>query len=368
MKAVAITPGVPKSARLIDLPKPRVDEVPHGRGVLVKVLRVGVDGTDKELYNAEYGSAPGSDPHLVVGHESFGIVEAVGPQVVEVVPGDFVVATVRRPGSSIYDAIGTNDMTTDSVYYERGINLLHGLMSEYYVDDAEYIVKVPTGLKEVGVLLEPVSVAEKGIVQAFETQRRLKVWRPRKALVVGAGPLGLLAAMVLRLRGLQVWTAARTRPPSLNAELASEIGARYVSTQETPLAQLCKDQGPFDIIFEASGQGALVFESMELLARNGVLVLTSITGQGKSYQVPGDKINLEFVLGNKVVVGTVNANREYFELGVKDMAHCELAHPGWLRRFLTHPVSGLGNFPQVYQHLFETKGAVKVFCEIAPIP
>ena len=206
MKAIAVFPGKPDTVHLAEMPKPSLDEVPNGRGVVVKVLRVGVDGTDKEINAADYGKAPAGSDFLVIGHESFGRVEAVGSNVVEVNPGDYVVATVRRPGSSIYDLIGTNDMTTDDTYFERGINLRHGYMSEYYVDDAEFIVKIPQGLKEVGVLLEPTTVVEKGIAQAYEIQRRLRVWRPRRAAVMGAGTIGLLATLVLRLRGLQVTT------------------------------------------------------------------------------------------------------------------------------------------------------------------
>src|SRR5947207_15687920 len=137
MKAIAVFPGEVGSVHLADLPKPSVNEVPNGRGVLVKILKVGVDGTDKEINAAEYGAAPSGDDFLVIGHEGFGQVEAVGPNVTELKPGDYVVATVRRPGNSIYDLIGTNDMTTDDVYYERGINLRHGFLTEYYVDDAE---------------------------------------------------------------------------------------------------------------------------------------------------------------------------------------------------------------------------------------
>src|SRR5438309_10824996 len=204
MKAIAVYPGKPNSLHLADLPKPSVKDIPDGRGVLVQVLRVGVDGTDKEINAAEYGQAPQGYDFLVTGHESFGCVVEVGSNVHSVAPGDYVVATVRRPGSSIYDLIGTNDMTTDSVYFERGINLRHGYLTEYYVDDAEFIVKVPAGLTNIGVLLEPISVAEKGIEQAYEIQRRLKVWRPERAAVLGAGPLGLLAALALCLRGLEV--------------------------------------------------------------------------------------------------------------------------------------------------------------------
>src|SRR5205085_5731457 len=122
MKAIAVTPGKPNSAHLVEMQMPQASDVADGRGVLVRVLRVGVDGTDKEINAAEYGQAPEGDDFLVIGHESFGQVEAVGPNVTHVRPGDYVVATVRRPGTSVYDLIGTNDMTIDDTYYERGIN------------------------------------------------------------------------------------------------------------------------------------------------------------------------------------------------------------------------------------------------------
>src|SRR6186713_2450262 len=179
MKALAVFPGQPNSLHLAELAKPSVADVPGGRGVLVRVLRVGVDGTDKEINAAEYGAAPDGYDFLVVGHEGFGQVEAVGPSVGFIKPGDFVVATVRRPGTSLYDTIGLQDMTTDDVYFERGINLRHGYLTEYYVEDETFVVKVPQALKEVGVLLEPMTVAQKGITQAYEIQRRLKVWRPK---------------------------------------------------------------------------------------------------------------------------------------------------------------------------------------------
>src|SRR6185369_9223284 len=252
MKAISVFPGKPNSVHVADLPKPSLDQVPNGRGVLVKVLRVGVDGTDKEINAAEYGAAPPGFDFLVIGHEGFGQVEAVGPNVTEVKPGDYVVATVRRPGKSIYDLIGTNDMTTDDTYYERGINLRHGYLTEYYVDDVEFIVKVPQGLKHVGVLLEPTTVVEKGIYQAYEIQRRLKVWRPRKAAVMGAGTIGLLAAMVLRLRGIEVTVFSRDRKPHRNAELIEMTGAKYVSVQDTTILDGARQYGPFDLIFEAT--------------------------------------------------------------------------------------------------------------------
>ena len=350
---------------LADLAKPSLSDVPEGRGVLVKVLRVGVDGTDKEINAAEYGAAPDGYDFLVVGHEGFGRVEAVGPDVSFLRPGDYVVATVRRPGKSLYDTIGLQDMTTDNEYFERGINLRHGYLTEYYVEDERFVVKIPQGLKDVGVLLEPMTVAQKGITQAYEIQRRLKVWQPRKAAVMGSGTLGLLATLVLRLRGLDVTTFGRTPKPYLNADLVAAIGGRYINTGERSIKDAAADFGPFDLIFEDTGSSAVVFESMQVLAKNGILVLTSITGGMHMIEIPADRINLEFVLGNKVMVGSVNASRENFETGVRDMSQAEAEYPGWLRRLLTHPVRGLENYRELFDHLQNPNGAIKIFCEVA---
>ncbi len=287
MQAIAVRPGKPGSVFLAELDKPSLEEIPNGRGVLVKVLRVGVDGTDKEINAAEYGASPAGYDFLVLGHESFGRVESVGPNVTELKPGDYVVATVRRPGTSIYDTIGTNDMTTDDIYYERGINLHHGYLTEYYVDDAEFIVKIPAGLKEVGVLLEPTTVVEKGITQAFEIQRRLRVWKPKRAAVMGAGTIGLLATLILRLRGVDVTTFALTQKPYRNSDLIEALGARYVSTQEMSIAEGAAKYGPFDLVFEATGYSPVVFDSMRALGKNGVLVLSSVTGGDRTIECSG---------------------------------------------------------------------------------
>jgi glucose 1-dehydrogenase len=364
MKAIAVVPGRPNSVHLAELARPSVSDVRSGRGVLVKVLRVGVDGTDREINAAEYGAAPDGYDFLVIGHEGFGQVEAVGPNVTFLRPGDFVVATVRRPGTSLYDAIGLQDMTTDSEYFERGINLRHGYLTEYYVEDEEFIVKVPRGLRDVGVLLEPMTVAQKGISQAYEIQRRLKVWRPRTAAVMGTGTLGLLASLVLRLRGLSVTAFGRTPQPYLNARLLDAIGARYVNTAEQSITDTAAQSGPFDVIFEGTGSSAVVFESMQVLAKNGVLVLTSITGGNRRLEVPADRINLEFVLGNKVMVGSVNASRDNFETGVRDLSQAEAEYPGWLAQLLTDPVRGLENYRDLFERLHNPNGAIKIFCEV----
>jgi len=365
MQAIAVFPGQPNSVHLAQMAKPSASDIPDGQGALVKVLRVGVDGTDKEINAAEYGAAPEGFNFLVVGHESFGQVEEVGANVTELAPGDFVVAMVRRPGFSIYDRIGLQDMTTDDTYFERGINLRHGYLAEYYADHTDYLIKIPRGLKHVGVLLEPMTVVEKGIAQAYEIQRRMKVWHPRKAAVMGAGTIGLLAALVLRLRGLDVTVFSRDSKPNRNAELIELTGARYISVQDSTILDGAQQHGPFDLIFEATGFSPVVFESMRALAKNGVLVLSSITGGDRKIEVPADRINLDFVLGNKVMVGTVNAAREHFEEGVRDMAKAEAEYPGWLPQLLTHPVKGLENYEQLFHLLLNGKGAIKVYCEVA---
>jgi len=364
MKAIAVIPGQKNSVHLRDVPNPAVDHVPNGRGVLVKVLRVGIDGTDREINNAEYGAPPPGDDYLIIGHESFGVVEAVGPNVTELKPGDYVVATVRRPGASLFDRIGTYDMTTDDVYYERGINLRHGYLAEYYVDEPEYIVRVPKACAEVGVLLEPMSVVEKGITQAYEIQRRLKVWRPRKAAVMGTGTLGLLAAMAFRVRGLDVVAFGRTPQPYVNADLLTELGVPYINTAELSITDATKSHGPFDMIFEATGNSGVVFESASNLAKNGVLILSSVTGGDRRIEIPADKINLDFVLGNKVMFGTVNANREYFEIGARDLTQCLAEHPGWAQKLLTHPVQGLHNYDEMMKLLNSPSGVIKVFVNV----
>jgi threonine dehydrogenase-like Zn-dependent dehydrogenase len=367
MKAIAVIAGQQNSVHLREVPKPGLEEIPNGRGVLVQVLRVGVDGTDKEINQAEYGAAPPGGDYLILGHESFGRVEAVGPNVTEFRPGDYVAATVRRPGSSIYDEIGAYDMTTDSTYFERGINLRHGFLTEYYVEDPEYLIRVPEGLKHAGVLMEPTSVVEKAIAQAYEIQRRLRVWRPRRAAVLGAGTLGLLASLVLRLRGLEVVTMGLTRPPFLNSTLLDEIGVRYLSSQDLSLRGASDQFGPFDLILEGTGYSPLVFEAMETLANNGVLAMVSVTGGSRKVEVPADRINLGFVLGNKVAFGSVNANREYFEMGAQDLSRAELQYPGWLSKLLTNPVKGLENYKELISALTNANGAIKVFCEVAPL-
>ena len=367
MKAIAVHPGQAGSIHLAEIPHPSIDDIADGSGVRVQVLRVGVDGTDKEIIAGEYGAAPPGDDFLVTGHESLGRVVAVGPHVPDTIrPGGYVVASVRRPDATIYGQIGLQDFTTADVYYERGINLLHGYLTEEYVEDARFVFALPESLATVGVLLEPTSVAEKGINQAYAIQQRLKVWQPRRACILGSGTIGLLMALAARLRGLELTVLSLPRKPYTNAGLVESLGGVYASSQDTTLADVTAARGPFDLIMDATGFSPIVWEAAEALGKNGVLVLSSITGGDRRAEIPSDRINQAFVLGNRVMVGTVNASPADFRSGVDDLIKAEALFPGWLQRLLTTPIRGLDRYEEMVRALTEDSGAIKVYVEVTP--
>ena len=365
MKAIAVRPGKSNSVHTRDIPEPSLESVADGKGVKVRVLKVGVDATDREINDALYGNSPPGDDYLVLGHESFGIVEEVGPNVRRIKPGDYVTATVRRPGGSIYDQIGTYDVTSEETYYERGINLLHGFLTEKFVDAEDYIVRVPQGLKHLHVLMEPMSCAAKAVAHAYDAQRRLKVWRPQRAFVLGSGQIGLLTTLVLRMKGLEVYTLARSPGPHLKSSIVEAMEATYVATKETSLDDLAAQVGKADLIVDATGSSQVAFNAMKVLGHNGVLVWTSITGSNKEVCLPSDKINLDWVLGNKLLFGSVNANREHFELGIRDLAMGEMMYPGVIGKILTTPVDGLDSYREMMRLLVEDDTALKVYVNVA---
>ncbi len=372
MKAIAVTPQTKNSVRLIRMKKPNLGEIPSGRGVLVEVLRVGACGTDREIADGEYGVAPQGFDFLILGHENLGRVVETAANVRDLSVGDYIVATVRRPrGSSIYDMIGEQDFTTDDKYYERGISRLHGYMCEFYVEDVDFLVKVPAAIAEIGVLLEPLSIIEKGLKQADDIQKRMSVWKPKTAAVLGTGNVGLLTVMALRMRGFDVHGFGKQAGDKyLNAELCEAIGATYDSTDILPIIESKEKYGEYDLIFECTGYSPIIFDAMQSLNENGILILASVTGgERRTDAVASDKINNQFVFGNRVMVGTVNANREHFEMGVKDLALCEAMHPGWLSRMMTHKVVGLENYAKVFDILSDSSkyGAIKTYFEVKKV-
>ena len=367
MKAIAINPGVPDSIHLREVPRPSLDAVADGRGVRVRILRTGLCGTDADLAAGEYGRSPEGDDYLVLGHESLGRVSDIGAAVTEVVPGQLVVIAIRRPGSSVYDRIGRPDLSTDDVFIETGISGAHGFMTPEVVVSAEYLVPVPDALEDVAVLAEPLSCITKSLRQADAVQARLELWEPRRALVTGAGTIGLLATLALRLRGLDVTTFARTRPPNRNSDLVERIGARYVSAAESDLPTLVARDGPFDIVFEGSGAPVLIEPAVAGLAPNGVLALFSVTPGSEVLQLDMARLNQAVVLYNRVIVGSAAASWDDYTDAVASLGEAE-SDPitqGWLGHLFTHRIRGLDPVA-IRRHLDGVEGSIKATVELAP--
>lgn len=326
MRAVVATPGQVGSARLDNVPEPR----PADGEVSVRVVRAGACGTDAEIDQGLFGEAPSGDGYLVLGHENLGRVEqGAGP----FSRGDLVVSTVRRPDGCPNCRAGEADMCLDGGYTERGIKGRHGFWAEAYVESPDFLVKLPAELEPVGVLLEPTSVVEKAIRQSYALQRRM-VWQPRQAVVLGAGPIGLLATLALRLRGLAVTTVARGKG-SRAADLAQACGARYLSSWDVPIARLGEELGRIDLMVEATGSGQVALEAMQALGTNGVLCLTSVSGGAMPSEIDANGLNLRLVLGNMAVFGSVNAHRTDFEQGVTDLGQIRQRWPELLEGLIT---------------------------------
>lgn len=351
MRAVVVTPGQGGSARLMDVPDPR----PAQGDALVRLVRAGACGTDTEIDRGDFGQAPAGDDYLVIGHENLGRVErGVGP----IAAGDLVVATVRRPDQCPNCQVGEVDMCLAGGYTERGIKARHGFWAEAYAESPDFLVQLPPELEPIGVLLEPMSVVEKAVRQSYALQRRMR-WEPRQTVVLGAGPIGLLATFLLRLRGLDVVTVARSKGTRA-AELAEVAGARYLSARDVPIPQLGGEIGRIDLIVEATGNGQVAFEALQALGTNGVLCLTSVTGGHRPIELDVDRLNLRMVLDNLTVFGSVNANRVDFEQGAADLALARDRWPGLLDQVITRRLS-LADFRAA---LDDAPGDIKTVLEI----
>src|SRR5437016_5699060 len=267
MRALVVTPGVKDSIRLEDLERP----TPASSQALLRVREIGICGTDLDINQGFYGQAPPGSNYLVTGHESLATVESIQGNSRGVSKGDLVVPTVRRPDTCLNCLSGESDMCLTGNYREHGIKGLHGFGSDYAVSDVDFLVKVPSELADVAVLLEPMSVAEKGVFQAFKIQERL-LWKPRRSLILGAGPVGLLTAYMLRLRGLDiVMTATRTKD-SVKAQLAQRVGGTYVNTIEQRLQTL----GKFDLVMEVTESEQVAMQATGMLNTNGIMCFLGI--------------------------------------------------------------------------------------------
>jgi threonine dehydrogenase-like Zn-dependent dehydrogenase len=329
MRAVTVTPGQRDSLRVLDIP-----DVQGSDGqVVVRVLQGGLCGTDAEITSGLYGEAPPGSPYLVLGHENLGVVESAPAGSLS--PGDLVVSTVRRPcpEACLPCRSGENDMCLTGHYRERGIQALHGFMSERYVEEPRYVVPVPSSLRAVAVLVEPMTVAQKALEQTYRIQGRMS-WAPRQAVVLGAGPVGILAAAAMRIRGLDVTVVSREPEGSARDALLREAGIRYLSTTSAPIADLPRQLGAIDIVLEATGAAAVIAPALGILGRNGVCVLASVTEVGRQWEVDLGAWNRQMVLGNRLVFGTVNAGRRHFEAAVRDLVAAEERRPGWMGRLI----------------------------------
>jgi threonine dehydrogenase-like Zn-dependent dehydrogenase len=339
MKAVAIEPGRP-GLKIVDRPEPGIS-APDA--VLLRIVRVGICGTDREEATGGRARPPDGASELVIGREMLGRVDRVGAAVSRLRPGQLAVCTVRRGcGRCRPCAMGRSDMCATGEYRERGIWRLDGYQTEAIVDSEEYMVAVPPELEPIAVLAEPTSVAEKAIEEAVRLQMaRLPdaVSTPhwlqgRRCLVTGLGPIGLLAALILTLRGAEVTgmdvvDASTSRPRWLTA-----IGGAYLDGRQTTPEQL--SDRPFDFILDATGVAALEFKLIDALNWNGVYVLTGIPGVGKAVQIPGPELITRLVLRNQVVLGSVNASLNNFEQAIADLAHAQLRWAGHVARLITH--------------------------------
>src|SRR3954468_5905149 len=335
MRAVVVTPGESGSGRVQEVPTPE----PAGGQALVRVIEVGVCGTDLEILRGEYGEAPPGDDYLIIGHENFGRIEQA-PESEEFAAGDLVVCIVRRPDPVPCKACaaGEFDMCSNGQYTERGIKGRHGFMSEYFTETPAYLVKLPAELEGNGFLIEPLTVVEKAVQQAIEIQRRL-VWELEEAVVTGAGPIGLMATFLLRSMGIKVWTVDIVERSSNRAKMVEACGATYVKGDETSLLQLSQELGDhIDLIVEATAVPQIVFESMDAVGPNGVVALTGVSAGSRKLEVAGAHLNFEMVLMNKVVFGSVNANKRYYASAVKDLASFEQLWPGLCSQVITRRV------------------------------
>jgi threonine dehydrogenase-like Zn-dependent dehydrogenase len=292
MQALVVEPGRPHSARVEEI------EEPHGEGVLLHVLEVGVCGTDREIAEGHFGVAPEGTDRLVLGHEALAKVARDGGGFAR---GDLVCAIVRRScGHCIACAEDAPDSCLTGAYSERGITRLDGFARDRTVEDPRQLVLIPPALGRLGVLAEPTSICARAVRHALAIGDR-QPWQPQRALVVGAGAIGLLTTMLLRLHGLETWTASLA-PSNGTVET---MGSNYVSVLDSDLSEL----GRFDIVVEAAGDAQLMLNTLGLLRRSGVACLLGIDGRNQTVSLDGKVLGVDTVLENRVLFGSVNAQR-----------------------------------------------------------
>ncbi|NGM70638.1 glucose 1-dehydrogenase [Natronolimnobius sp. AArcel1] len=311
---------------LIELSEP----TPSDGEALVRTLRVGIDGTDFEVIGGSHGGFPAGDDYHVLGHEAVGVVEDPNGTALEA--GQVVVPTVRRPpaGSNEFFERGEPDMAPPELCLERGIDGAHGYMAEYFTSPAEYLVPIPDAFADSGVLVEPMSNAEKALDLAYASRSSF-AWEPTASLVLGNGPLGLLTLALLEERPEidRTYCLGRRDRPDPTIDVIERLGATYIDSRETPVAQVADAHEPMDVIVEATGYAKHAFETIDALAPNGVGALLGIPDDW-SFEINGGRLHSEFVLNNKALVGSVNSHLEDFEAAKETLE----AAPDWFAEAL----------------------------------
>ena len=329
MKAVAVFPGA-REVMVIEEDVPRISEPDQ---VMLRMLDIGVCGTDKEICSFEYGTPPDGDEHLVIGHESVAEVVSVGSAVERLRAGDLVVPSVRRPcrhPGCLACRSGHQDYCYTGDFSERGIKEAHGYMTEYVVDRERYMNLVPPDLREIAVLAEPLTIAEKALGQILWMMQHRPPWldphtpagergRGLSALVLGIGPVGLLGAMTLATAGFTTYVYSREMPPSPRIDLVDAIGATYVSSQDTTFPQLADQMGNIDLIYEAVGHSHFALQALQVLGTNGTFVLTGVPGLQAFVEADPARTMRNMVLKNQVLMGTVNAGPDAFAAALRDL-------------------------------------------------
>jgi threonine dehydrogenase-like Zn-dependent dehydrogenase len=326
MQALVVLPEHQHSTRVAEVPTPHAGE----GAVLIRTLEVGVCGTDREISEGLFGVAPDGEEALVLGHELLGVVERDGNGFAR---GELVTATVRRScGHCAACAAGAPDACDTGDYLERGITRLHGFASELVTEAPEHLVRVPSSLGRVGVLAEPASICERGLRHVRAVGAR-QPWAPRRALVLGAGAIGMLGTYLLRMDGLEVWTASRSHGGD-RARLVEACGAHHVATSETDLNALAEDVGGFDVVFEAAGDAQLMLDALGLLRRNGVACLLGIDGRPREVSIDGRVLAVDAILQNRALFGSVNANRVDWSAAVEHLDRARALWPEALEEFV----------------------------------
>ena len=322
MRALTVAPGIANSARVEDVPEPPAED----GSVLVRTTAIGVCGTDRDIVCGHYGWAPPGQSRLVIGHESLGVVREAPPQAA-VVPGDLVVGIVRRPDPEPCPscAIGEWDMCRNGRYTERGIKERHGFGSEYFRIEPEFLVKVDPTLGETAVLLEPTSVVAKAWDHTERIGQRARSWDPKTLLVTGAGPVGLLAALMGAQRGLEVHVLDRHEHRPKRAMVERLGGIYHVDT----LANL---RFKPDVLMECSGAPSVVRDVLGNTAASGIVCLVGVTEPGHDFEIDVGALNRTMVLDNNTVFGTVNANKLHYEMAGEALRKAERS---WLDTMIT---------------------------------